>query len=212
MCSGKISIEKHSEDLYNYIHFHVQRLVWKACNLFFSSTKLSHCVGCLSVWQIHSQPFKSVILWVIFINSAPLIYIRSEVHSGGMKFLFPWLCTSSTPLEPSHTLDPYCCLPCMLRGEDKLFWLTQRCGCDEWAEREWEGGIQGRGERREIKGSAVVFVPSCGCAYATQVPARSTICSSQDTGALSRRTNTNTLLSLLSSLQPLHHIPACLYE
>lgn len=43
-----------------------------------------------------------------------------------------------------------------------------------------------------------MFVPSCGCACATRVPARSTICSSQDTGALSGRTNTNTLLSLSS--------------
>lgn len=96
-------------------------------------------------------------------------------------------CTS-TALKPRRTLDPYCCPPCILRGEDKVFWLTQCYGCSKWVEREWEKRIHGK-KQREWR----AVVPSCGCACATQVPARSTICSSQDTGALSGGTNTNAL-------------------
>lgn len=140
--------------------------------------------------------------FIILINQALLIYISLDLYCCRMKHFFPWLCNLSTPLEPGYTLDPYCCRPRMLRGEDKLCWLTQRGGCAERAERKWEAGIQRERERGEIEGSAVVFVPSCGCAYATQVPARSTICSSQDTGTLSGSTNSNALsLSSLSVLQ-----------
>lgn len=148
-----------------------------------------------------NTPFDSTIFYfffIILINQALLIYISLDLYCCRMKHFFPWLCNLSTPLEPGYTLDPYCCRPRMLRGEDKLCWLTQRGGCAERAERKWEGGIQRERERGEIEGSAVVFVPSCGCAYATQVPARSTICSSQDTGTLSGSTNSNAL-----SLSPL---------
>lgn len=152
-----------------------------------------------------NTPFDSTILFyffIILINQALLIYISLDLYCCRMKHFFPWLCNLFTPLEPGYTLDPYCCRPRMLRGEDKLCWLTQRGGCAERAERKWEGGIQRERERGEIEGSAVVFVPSCGCAYATQVPARSTICSSQDTGTLSGSTNSNALsLSSLSVLQ-----------